>query len=138
MIESFFALRRLLRVGRLPAPASHHQRGVFALNLVSFVGAADVTGSGRRLARLYDRFSNLELPVTLIIPAFRRKTTVAATVRSLLQLNYSHFEIVVVNDGSSDRTLDVLKEAFGLRHFPRGDDGASLADPAGPRDLPIG
>ena len=35
-----------------------------------------------------------------------------------MQLNYSHFEIVVVNDGSTDRTLDLLKESFGLRPFP--------------------
>jgi len=70
------------------------------------------------LGPLSTRFSNLELPVTLIIPAYNEEATVAATVRSLLQLNYSHFEIIVVNDGSADRTLDVLKESFGLRRFP--------------------
>ena len=67
--------------------------------------------------------SNLELPVTLIIPAYNEEATVAATVRSLLQLNYSHFEIVVVNDGSTDRTLDVLKEPSTCGRFPRSSGG---------------
>ncbi len=70
------------------------------------------------LGPLSSRFSNLELPVSLLIPAYNEEATVVATVRSLLQLNYSHFEIVVINDGSSDRTLDRLKEAFDLRKFP--------------------
>jgi cellulose synthase/poly-beta-1,6-N-acetylglucosamine synthase-like glycosyltransferase len=70
------------------------------------------------LGTLHNRYSNLELPVSLLIPAFNEEATVAATVRSLLQLNYARFEIVVVNDGSTDRTLDVLKEAFGLQPFP--------------------
>jgi cellulose synthase/poly-beta-1,6-N-acetylglucosamine synthase-like glycosyltransferase len=67
---------------------------------------------------LHNRYSNLELPVSLIIPAYNEEATVAATVRSLLQLNYARFEIVVVNDGSDDRTLDVLKKAFDLQPFP--------------------
>ncbi len=87
------------------------------LNCVSFV-VLRRHQQRQTLGPLSTRFSNLELPVTLIIPAYNEEATVAATVRSLLQLNYSHFEIVVVNDGSADRTLDVLKESFDLRRFP--------------------
>jgi cellulose synthase/poly-beta-1,6-N-acetylglucosamine synthase-like glycosyltransferase len=88
-----------------------------ALNVVSFV-VLNRHRQRQTLGPLYNRFSRLELPVTLLIPAYNEEETVAATVRSLLQLNYAHFEIIVVNDGSSDRTLDVLKESFGLRPFP--------------------
>src|SRR6185295_10696943 len=40
------------------------------------------------------------------------------SVQSLLQLNYSEFEVVVANDGSKDDTLEVLKREFGLVPFP--------------------
>jgi cellulose synthase/poly-beta-1,6-N-acetylglucosamine synthase-like glycosyltransferase len=87
------------------------------LNIVSFA-VLRRHQQRQTLGPLSTRFSNLELPVSLLIPAYNEESTVAATVRSLLQLNYSHFEIVVINDGSTDRTLDVLKESFGLRLFP--------------------
>jgi cellulose synthase/poly-beta-1,6-N-acetylglucosamine synthase-like glycosyltransferase len=52
------------------------------------------------------------------VPAYNEAATIAASVRSLLQLDYPDFEIVVVNDGSTDATLDVLVREFGLRLFP--------------------
>lgn len=70
------------------------------------------------LSTLHNRYSTLELPVSLLIPAYNEEATIAATVRSLLQLNYSRFEIIVVNDGSADGTLQVLKDSFGLQPFP--------------------
>jgi cellulose synthase/poly-beta-1,6-N-acetylglucosamine synthase-like glycosyltransferase len=87
------------------------------LNIVSFV-VLRRHQQRETLGALSTSFSNLEMPVSLLIPAFNEESTVAATVRSLLQLNYSHFEIVVVNDGSTDRTLEVLKASFDLTPFP--------------------
>lgn len=88
-----------------------------ALNAVSFV-VLRRHKQRETLGQLSSRFSNLEMPVSLLIPAYNEEATVVATVRSLLQLNYSHFEIVVINDGSSDRTLERLKQAFDLHIFP--------------------
>jgi cellulose synthase/poly-beta-1,6-N-acetylglucosamine synthase-like glycosyltransferase len=87
------------------------------LNIVSFVVLRRYK-QRQTLGILSTRFSNLEIPVSLLIPAYNEEATVVATVRSMLQLNYSHFEIVVINDGSTDRTLDQLKEAFDLHLFP--------------------
>jgi len=53
--------------------------------------------------------------VAMVVPAYNEATTIVESVRSMLALNYPDQEIVVVNDGSSDATLDRLVEAFGLR-----------------------
>ena len=59
--------------------------------------------------------SNYAPPVSLIVPAYNEEATISASVRSFLALQYPLFEVVVVNDGSKDSTLDVLKEEFDLR-----------------------
>src|SRR5688572_7852049 len=53
-------------------------------------------------------------PVTVVVPAFNEANTIAQTLRSLLQLEYDAFEIICVNDGSSDATLEILKAYFQL------------------------
>ncbi|MBU0588310.1 MAG: glycosyltransferase [Gammaproteobacteria bacterium] len=63
-------------------------------------------------------FSALEPAISMLVPAYNEETTIAATVRSVLQLNYSEYEVIVINDGSRDGTLDVLREEFALIPFP--------------------
>lgn len=63
-------------------------------------------------------FSSLEPPVSIIVPAYNEEATIAGAIRSLLQLEYAELEIVVVNDGSSDDTMDVLAREFDLVRFP--------------------
>lgn len=53
-------------------------------------------------------------PITVIVPAYNEAATITATVRSLLQLTYPNFEIIVVNDGSTDETVDRLVSEFDL------------------------
>ena len=52
--------------------------------------------------------------ISVIVPAFNEEAVIVESVRSLLALRYPRHEIVVVNDGSRDRTLAVLTEAFDL------------------------
>jgi cellulose synthase/poly-beta-1,6-N-acetylglucosamine synthase-like glycosyltransferase len=59
--------------------------------------------------------SELAPPVSVIVPAYNEQLGVVDSVRSLLKLSYQKFEVVVVNDGSKDRTLEALSEAFKLR-----------------------
>ena len=60
----------------------------------------------------------LDPPISLLIPAYNEAATIAATVRSALQLTYSQMEIIVINDGSRDETLEVLQREFSLLPFP--------------------
>lgn len=63
---------------------------------------------------LIDR-SDYTKPLTMVVPAFNEEVTIVDSVTNLIQCDYPRFEVVVVNDGSSDRTLEVLKQAFRLR-----------------------
>jgi cellulose synthase/poly-beta-1,6-N-acetylglucosamine synthase-like glycosyltransferase len=53
-------------------------------------------------------------PITIVAPAYNEEATCVESVRSLLTLTYPEYEILVVNDGSRDTTLDTLIDAFGL------------------------
>ena len=71
----------------------------------------------RALSELPAYTAGLEPGVSICIPAYNEETTIAESVRSMLQIDYPDFEIIVVNDGSKDRTVDVLKREFGLQPF---------------------
>jgi cellulose synthase/poly-beta-1,6-N-acetylglucosamine synthase-like glycosyltransferase len=61
--------------------------------------------------------SDMTWPISVLVPAHDEEKTIVETVRSLMMVNYGEFEIVVINDGSQDRTLDQLVEAFELRRM---------------------
>jgi cellulose synthase/poly-beta-1,6-N-acetylglucosamine synthase-like glycosyltransferase len=54
-------------------------------------------------------------PITVIVPAHNEEGSIRIAVRSLLKLDYPQLEVIVVNDGSIDRTLEEMKDEFGLR-----------------------
>lgn len=59
--------------------------------------------------------SPLAPKISVLVPAYNEEVTVTETVTSLLALSYANLEIVVINDGSPDRTAEVLIEQFDLR-----------------------
>jgi cellulose synthase/poly-beta-1,6-N-acetylglucosamine synthase-like glycosyltransferase len=59
--------------------------------------------------------SPLTPPISVLAPAFNEEANVEENVRSLLMLDYPLFEVILINDGSSDRTLEVLIARFDLR-----------------------
>lgn len=63
-------------------------------------------------------YSGLEPPISMLVPAYNEQATIATSIRSMLQLSYPQFEIVVINDGSTDDTLEVLRREFSLLPFP--------------------
>ena len=54
-------------------------------------------------------------PITVIAPAHNEEGSIRVAVRNLLELDYPELEVIVVNDGSEDRTFEELREEFRLR-----------------------
>jgi cellulose synthase/poly-beta-1,6-N-acetylglucosamine synthase-like glycosyltransferase len=54
-------------------------------------------------------------PITVVAPAHNEESSIRVAVRNLLELDYPELEIIVVTDGSEDRTLEELREEFLLR-----------------------
>jgi cellulose synthase/poly-beta-1,6-N-acetylglucosamine synthase-like glycosyltransferase len=52
--------------------------------------------------------------LAVVAPAYNEESTIVESLRSLLTLRYPNLEVVVVNDGSTDRTLQVLEREFDL------------------------
>ena len=59
--------------------------------------------------------SPLAPPVTILTPAHNEEKSISVAVRNLLDLDYPELEIIVINDGSTDRTLEVMQRHFRLR-----------------------
>lgn len=59
-------------------------------------------------------------PVSILIPAYNEEAGIVDAVRSMSIVRYPRFEMVVINDGSTDGTLDALIEGFELArvHIP--------------------
>ena len=58
-------------------------------------------------------------PITMLVPAYNESATIQASVTAMLTLEYRSYEVVVVNDGSKDDTIDQLRHAFDLYEVPR-------------------
>jgi len=50
--------------------------------------------------------------VAVLIPAYNEETVIARTIRSVLNSDYKNLHVIVIDDGSSDRTADVAREAY--------------------------
>src|SRR4029453_11665516 len=66
--------------------------------------------------------------VSVIIPTFDRATWVGEAIASVLSQTYAHLELIIVDDGSHDATLEVV-QAFGqaLRYIRQAHAGVSAA-----------
>lgn len=59
------------------------------------------------------------VPVSVLIPAYNEEVTIVESVKSLLDLDYRLYEIIVVDDGSQDKTAEKLIAAFQLKEVQR-------------------
>jgi cellulose synthase/poly-beta-1,6-N-acetylglucosamine synthase-like glycosyltransferase len=85
--------------------------------------------SGRALyrERMFEKFgrvedmltSDISPPVSIIVPAFNEVAGIVDSIRSMAMVSYPRFEIVVVNDGSTDRTVEALVDHFRMIRIPK-------------------
>ena len=53
--------------------------------------------------------------ISVIIPVFNGEKTIYKTIESLLKQTFSHLEILVIDDGSTDSTVEIVKSIFDSR-----------------------
>jgi cellulose synthase/poly-beta-1,6-N-acetylglucosamine synthase-like glycosyltransferase len=75
----------------------------------------------RHIKRIkYSQAENLDSspevpPISILLPAYNEEKVVVQAINSVLSLNYPIFEVIVINDGSDDGTLENLVSIFKLR-----------------------
>ena len=57
--------------------------------------------------------------IAVLAPAYNEEPTIVESVRALLHVAYPELEVIVINDGSKDQTLTMLKHTFNLFPGPR-------------------
>ncbi|MDZ7771283.1 MAG: glycosyltransferase [Balneolaceae bacterium] len=62
--------------------------------------------------------SDLYKPVSILAPAYNEEATIIDSVDALLQIQFPDFEVIVINDGSSDATLERLRKHYELYEVP--------------------
>jgi len=92
----------------------------FVLNIISFKAIKKYTRkiAHAELKNLF-RFSNVR-PISVVVPAYNEGNAIVDSTRAFLQLEYPEFQIIVVNDGSKDDTLDKLLNNFAMEKVPYG------------------
>lgn len=99
---------------------------VYGMSLISiyFVGVilsnrAVVRNKRRaRFIQVSDVVSATDIPsITLVAAAYNEAQTIVENVRSLLSVQYPFYELILVNDGSKDNSMELLIEKYDLKPF---------------------
>lgn len=58
--------------------------------------------------------SAITMPISILVPAYNEEVSIVENVSAILTMQYPEYEVIVINDGSKDQTLQKLIDAFGL------------------------
>lgn len=94
--------------------------GVFIMTSYVVLGFISVAGLREYLRK--NSFVNYDVLLTseyapklsLLAPAYNESLTIQENIKSLLSLNYSDYEVIVINDGSKDNTMELLQSVYNL------------------------
>lgn len=95
------------------------QTAVYLLQLVIAAYALSRRPPVARSSLLWHRYGDIAPPISLIVPAYNEQMNIVESIHSILALEYPAYEVIVVNDGSKDETLQRLIDAFELVSFRR-------------------
>lgn len=84
----------------------------YSLNLVMAAIMIPLYNNRYQLTRGIPVEKHIAKSFSILVPAYNEEKTIVESLRSLLALDYNDYEIVVANDGSSDKTLEILISTF--------------------------
>lgn len=73
---------------------------------------------GKREEEYLKNFPEKAPGISIVAPAFNEEVIIVDSVHSLLSLDYPNFEVIIVNDGSKDKTLELMQKEFDLEEVP--------------------
>ncbi|HEV7642640.1 MAG TPA: glycosyltransferase [Pyrinomonadaceae bacterium] len=96
------------------------------------IGALALAQYLRSRKREQEHFGEKYAPfVSVVVPAYNEEKVICKTIESLLTSDHKNFEIIVVDDGSSDSTYDLAREKFAgnpqIRIFRKENGGKASA-----------
>lgn len=59
------------------------------------------------------------VPISILVPAYNEEVTIIDSIRSLLELDYRLYEIIIINDGSTNHTVEKLLQDFDFHKVNR-------------------
>jgi cellulose synthase/poly-beta-1,6-N-acetylglucosamine synthase-like glycosyltransferase/peptidoglycan/xylan/chitin deacetylase (PgdA/CDA1 family)/spore germination protein YaaH len=84
-----------------------------AIGRIVLIGILAVRQHGENKKMIKLRGDDIPLPpVSIIVPAYNEEVNAVATIQSLLKTEYPSFEIIFVDDGSKDKTFEVVTAAY--------------------------
>jgi cellulose synthase/poly-beta-1,6-N-acetylglucosamine synthase-like glycosyltransferase len=86
----------------------------FTLGILSFIEIKKYYSTANYLHKDIIIKSNNAIGVSIIAPAFNEEVTIVANAKSLLSQEYPKYEVIIINDGSTDDTLEKLILEFSL------------------------
>jgi len=80
---------------------------------------ANALRNKERMQLLKNELRHTTIPISIIVPAYNEAAVIIRSVRSLLALDYQHYEVIVVDDDSSDDTSQLLIDEFNMKPHHR-------------------
>lgn len=86
---------------------------VLAILRTIFITYLAIRQRKRSKKNAYKLLENPSEKVSIIIPAYNEEVTAVQTINSLLKTTYPNFELIFVDDGSKDKTFEIINDHFG-------------------------